>query len=174
MKFVSRVCCLFMAFGLVGCDDPETQARSSAAIALASTDGYVNYVQPFVTECLQSFETGTVKTAAMTSAGYEVTAGKNNLSFSRTITESNSSGRRVSIIGYIKNNVCDWSVSTSGDYLALAANAANVLKNAGYVEVNSDNPNVRLFRKNDLTVKLRATSVSSTYYSGIGVYMRKA
>ena len=173
MKFVSRVCCCFLALGLVACDDPETRAQNARAYDAARESSFAGDVLPFAMACLETFETGSLTTSPMIEAGYKVfSKSRNAVTLNRSIIKDSFETNAVSVTVRISSNRCDWMINMRGDYLATAENAVTTLKKFGYVEVNSNKTSTRKFIKDNRTVELRASVTRSTYVDFVEVDLR--
>ena len=169
MKVLSRVCFLFMAFGLVGCDDPETQKRNAVAFSAAQDNAFASDIFPFATACLETIETGSLTASPLIEVGFQVTKMPNRINFQRVFLESTVS--EVSISGAIKKSVCVWRVGVYGNYLGVAENVVTILKKYGYEEVSSSKRNARFFSKNGRTIKLLAAALRSQYGNVMEVFL---
>ncbi len=173
MKFVSRVCCFFVAFGLVACDTPEREALTNAGIEAAKENAFAGDIIPFATACVETFQTGALVGSPMVEAGFVLTKWPNQLNFQKVVAEpswSYTSGNFT--IAGIRKTYCWWSANFNGSYVGAAENAIQVLKRYGYVEVNSDRQDARFFTKNDLTIRVTANVSSSQYGETTAVELR--
>jgi len=173
MKFVSRVCCFFVAFGLVGCDDPETLALRNAGIEAAKENAFADDIIPFATACVQTFETGALVGSPMIKAGFVLTKWPNQLNFERLVAEPAGSNSKSFTSANLRKNYCGWSANFNGSYVGAAENAIQVLKGYGYVEVNSDRQDARFFTKNGLTIRVTAFVSFSQYGDMTAVELRR-
>ena len=167
MKFVSRVCCFFVAFGLVGCDDPETRTKNQELYRAVMTNDFPSEVFPFATACLETIETGSLTATPLIEAGFELTRRSNRLEFKKVVQDSVIG--KVPINAYIRKSSCTWSAEIFGNYTGVAENVVKILKKSGYEEVESDSRSARFFSKNGRTIKLLASAGMSQYGKSMGV-----
>ncbi len=167
MKVLSRIFCCFMAFGLVGCDDPETRTKNQELYRAVLTSNFPSDVFPFATACLETIETGSLTATPLIEAGFELTRRPNRLDLQKVIQDSVLG--KVTIYAYIKKSSCIWRADIYGNYTGVAGNVVTILKKSGYEEVESDSRSARFFSKNGRTIKLVAAALRSQYGNSMGV-----